>query len=181
MRGSRRLTGLRQRHRRCVRPRIPGFSPGGLGPHLTSSGSPRGLSSGFPFARRVLPFARLPLVSRRPAFSGSSPSAVARVPVPLRFPSGFPSASNAHASAAARRFRRRWSRAAGTNATSSATPLGSRDPPARRMGSGWARWDAATESPVTSGGERRTSPRPNCPDRPLLTRTCGLSPARNVT
>ena len=85
------LPGLRQRHRKCVRPRIPGFSPGGLGPHLTSSGSPRGLSSGFPFARRVPPFARLPLVSRRPAFSGSSPSAVAQVPVPLRCPSGFPS------------------------------------------------------------------------------------------
>jgi hypothetical protein len=67
------------------------------------------------------PFARLPLVSRRPAFSGSSPSAVAPVPVPLRFPSGFPSAGNAHASAAAGRFRRRWSRAAGTKVTSSAT------------------------------------------------------------
>ena len=89
------LPGLRQRHRRCVRPRIPGFSPGGLGPHLTSSGFPCGLSSGFPFARRVLPFARLPLVSLRPAFSGSSPSAVARVPVPLRSPSRFPSLEQA--------------------------------------------------------------------------------------
>ena len=80
-----------QRHRRCVRPRIPGFSPGGLGPHLTSSGSP----AGFPPVSRLpagfSPFARLPLVSLRPAFSGSSPSAVARVPVPLRRPSGFPS------------------------------------------------------------------------------------------
>ena len=82
---------------------------------------PCGLSSGFPFARGFFPFARLPLVSRRPAFSGSSPSAVARLPVPLRFPSGFPSASNTYASAAARRFRRRWSRAAGTKVTSSAT------------------------------------------------------------
>ena len=77
------LPGLRQRHRRCVRPRIPGFSPGGLGPHLTSSGSPRGLSSGFPFARRVLP--RRP---PSPGFPSSGvlrlfPSAVARVPVPL--------------------------------------------------------------------------------------------------
>ncbi len=84
------LPGLRQRHRRRVRPRIPGFSPGGLGPHLTSSGSPRGLSSGFPFARRVLP--------RRPP---SPVSRVRRSPVrplrpspgfrfPLRYPSGFP-------------------------------------------------------------------------------------------
>ena len=85
------LPGLRQRHRKCVRPRIPGFSPGGLGPHLTSSGSPRGLSSGFPFARRVLP--------RRPPSSGFPSSGVLRfvpfgrcpVPVPLRCPSGFPS------------------------------------------------------------------------------------------
>ena len=84
------LPGLRQRHRRCVRPRIPGFSPGGLGPHLTSSGSPRGLSSGFPFARRVLPL--------RPPSSGFPSSGVLRfvpfgrcpVPVPLRRPSGFP-------------------------------------------------------------------------------------------
>ena len=51
--------------------------------------------AGFPPVSRLpagfSPFARLPLVSLRPAFSGSSPSAVARVPVPLRFPSGFPS------------------------------------------------------------------------------------------
>ena len=140
---------------------------------------------GFPPVSRLpagfVPFARRPPVSPRPAFSGSLPSAVARFRFPsvsLRIP--FP-LSNLHLSAAARRFPRRWSRAAGTNATSSTTPLGSRDPPARRMGSGWARWDAATESHVTSGRERRTSPRPNCPDRPLLTRTCGLSPVRNVT
>lgn len=44
------LPGLRQRHRKCVRPRIPRFSPGGLGPHLTSSGFP----AGFP------PVSRLP-------------------------------------------------------------------------------------------------------------------------
>ena len=69
----------------------PGFSPGGLGPHLTSSGFPRGLSSGFPFARRVLP--------RRPPSPGFPSSGVLRfvpfgrcpVPVPLRCPSGFPS------------------------------------------------------------------------------------------
>jgi len=120
----------------------------------------------FPFVRRS------PVRSLRPLPGSGSPSVSLRVPFPL---------SNLHLSAAVRRFPRRWSRAAGTNATSSTTPLGSRDPPARRMGSGWARWDAATESPVASGRERRTSPRPNCPDRPLLTRTCGLSPVRNVT
>jgi hypothetical protein len=80
------LPGLRQRHRKCVRPRIPGFSPGGLGPHLTSSGSPRGLSSGFPFARRVLPL--------RPPSSGFPSSGVPRF-VPFgRCPgSGSPSVS----------------------------------------------------------------------------------------
>ena len=86
------LPGLRQRHRRCVRPRIPGFSPGGLGPHLTSSGSP----AGFPPVSRLpagfSPIARLPPVPRRPAFSGSSPSAVAQVPVPpFGVPPGSPS------------------------------------------------------------------------------------------
>ena len=125
--------------------------------------SPCGLSSGFPFARRVPPFVRLLLVSLRPAFSGLFPSAVAQVPVPLRCPPGSLPLSNLHVSAAVRRFRRRWSRAAGTKVTSPAatTSPGSRDPPALQMGSGGARWDVATESPVTSGRERRTSPRPN--------------------
>ena len=81
-----------QRHRRCVRPRIPGFSPGGLGPHLTSSGSP----AGFPPVSRLpagfSPFARLPLVSLRPGVlrfvpfgrcpGSGSPSASLRVPFP---------------------------------------------------------------------------------------------------
>ena len=93
-------------------------------------------------------------------------------PLPgFRFPLGFPPGSlplsNLHVSAAVRRFRRRWSRAAGTKVTSPAatTSPGSRDPPALQMSSGWARSDVATESPVTSGRERRTSPRPNRPDR----------------
>ena len=41
--------------------------------------------------------------------------------------------------------------------------------PALQMGRGWARCDAATESPVTSGRERRTPPRPN------PTRSAGIS------
>jgi hypothetical protein len=57
--------------------------------------------------------------------------------------------------------------AAGTKVTSrAAIPLAgiARSAPLP-MGSGWARWDAATEPPVRSGRERRTSPRPNHPDR----------------
>ena len=59
-----------------------------------------GLSSGFPFARRVRPFARRLLVSLRPAFSRSSlrplPGAASR-----RFPSGVPfHLSRLHGSAA---------------------------------------------------------------------------------
>ena len=117
------VSGLRQRHRKCVRPRIPGFSPSGLGPHLTSSGSP----AGFPPVSRLpagfSPFARLPLVSRRPAFSGSSPSAAARFRFPFGVPPGSLPLSNLHASAAARRFRRRWSRAARAKVTSPAAIL----------------------------------------------------------
>ena len=107
-----------------MRPRIPGFSPGGLGPHLTSSGFPRGLSSGFPFARRVLPL--------RPPSSGFPSSGVLRfvpfgrgpVPVPLRVSLrvSLP-LSNLHDSAAAGRFRRRWSRAARAKVTSPAAIL----------------------------------------------------------
>jgi len=104
-----------------VRPQIPGLSPGGLGPHLTSSGFPSGLSSGFPFAHPgSSPSSAVLRFPFRPAFSGSVPSAVA-----VR--SGFPSASlrvpfplsNAHASTPKGRFRRRWSRAVGTKVTSS--------------------------------------------------------------
>jgi hypothetical protein len=36
-------------------PKSPDFHRVVWGPHLTASGLPRGLSSGFPFARRVLP------------------------------------------------------------------------------------------------------------------------------
>jgi hypothetical protein len=166
MRSSRRPARTGQRHRRCVRPQIPGLSPGGLGPQRTSSGFPRRAFLRFP----VCPpgsspspaFLWFPL---RPAFSGSVPSAVAR----FRFPFGFPPRSlplsNLHGSAAARRFRRRWSQAAGTMVTRKSAPPLDRDPPAPQMGSGRARWDAATESPVTSGRERRTSPPPNRPDR----------------
>ena len=136
----------------------------GASPHVLRF--PCGLSSGFPFARRALPLRPPSLVSHRPAFSGSFPSAVAQVPlsppVSLRVP--FP-LSNLHVSAAARRFCRRWSRAAGTKVTSSAatTSPGSRDPPALQMGSDWARWDAATESPdMRRGAGYAVPPRASC-------------------
>ena len=118
-----RLGGLHGLSRTCVRPQIPGLSPGGSGPHLTSSGLPFRLSSGFPSsALRFFPFVRLPLVSRRPTSSGSFPSAVTvrfRSPsVSLRVP--FP-LSNPDASTPAGRFRGPWSRAARTEVTSSGT------------------------------------------------------------
>jgi hypothetical protein len=91
-------------------------------------------------------------------------------PLPgFRFPFGVPPGSlplsNLHDSAAERRFRRRWSRAARAKVTSPAATTPRLDlaviRPALQTGSGWARGDAATESPVTSGPERRTPPRPN--------------------
>ena len=75
----------------------------------------------FPFVRRS------PVRSLRPLPGSGSPSVSLRVPFPL---------SNLHLSAAARRFRRRWSRAAGTNATSSARPP--RLDRAIRLHDGWA-------------------------------------------
>jgi hypothetical protein len=147
-------------------PRSPGSHPGGLGPQRTSSGSP----AGFP------PVSRLPAgpspFARRPGFPSSGilrfgPFGRCPVPVLHRFPSGFPSLSDLHVSAAAGRFRRRRSRAARTKVTSPAatTSPGSGDPPALQMGSGRARRDAAAESPVISGRQRRTSPCPNRPGR----------------
>jgi hypothetical protein len=92
----------------------------GASPHVLRY--PRGLSSGFPFARRALPLRPPSPVSLRPAFSGSSLR-----PLPgSGFPSvslRFPSLSNLHVSAAAGRFRRRRSRAAGTKVTSPAATL----------------------------------------------------------
>ena len=134
--------------------------------------------AGFPPVSRLpaglSPFARLPLVSRRPAFSGSSPSAVARFRCPFGVPPGSLPLSNLHDSAAAGRFRRRWSRAARAKVTSPAATTPRLDlaviRPALQMGSGWAQSDAATESPVTSGRERRTPPRPNNPDKAVPAR-----------
>ncbi len=100
---------------------------------------PCGLSSGFPFARRVLPPSPacfwFPFVRRSPVCSLR--------PLPrFRFPFGVPPGSlplsDLHVSAAAGRFHGPWSREAGTKVTSpaAATSPGSRDPPA-------CRWAAA--------------------------------------
>jgi hypothetical protein len=178
------LPGLRQRHRRCVRPRIPGFSPGGLGPHLTSSGSPAGFPPVSRLPARFSPFARLPLVSLRPAFSGSSLRPLPGFRFPFGVPPGSLPLSNLHDSAAEGRFRRRWSRAARAKVTSPAAATPRLDlaviRPALQMGNGWARCDAATESPVTSGRERRTPPRPNRPDRRLRDRSPGIGSCHRV-
>ena len=111
-----------QRHRRCVRPRIPGLSPGwsGASPHVLR----------FPLRA----FLRFPVC---PPGSPPSPAFpwfpfVRRSPVrPLRplpgfrFPFGVPPGSlplsNLHDSAAEGRCRRRWSRAARAKVTSPAT------------------------------------------------------------
>jgi hypothetical protein len=99
----------------------------------------------FPFVRRspVRPFGRCP--------GSGSPSVSLRVPLPL---------SNLHDSAAEGRFRRRWSRAERAKVTSPAATTPRLDlaviRPALQMSNGWGRCDVATESPVTSGRERRT-------------------------
>jgi len=52
--------------------------------------SPAGLPPVPPFARRVIPFVRLPLVSHRPGVLRFVPFGRCPVPVLRRFPSGFP-------------------------------------------------------------------------------------------
>ena len=118
--GHAQFAGLRRRCR-CVRPRIPGLSPGrsGASPHVLRfprraflrlpvcpPGSPPSSAiPWFPFVRRS------PVRSLRPWPGSGSPSVPLRVPFPL---------GNLHANAAAQRFRRRWSPAAGTKVISPA-------------------------------------------------------------
>jgi hypothetical protein len=122
--------------------------------------------AGFPPVSRLpagfFPFLRRPRVSRRPAFSGSVPSAVAR----FRFPFGFPlrgplPSSDLHGNAAARR----WSRTAGNKVTrNAAPPARSRDPPALLMGSGRARRGRRHR---TACYERPRAQDTAAPDRPI--------------
>jgi hypothetical protein len=124
LRGSRRPARGLPRHRRCVRPQIPGLSPGwsGASPYVL-----RVPLAGFP------PVSRLPaeVRPRRPPSDGFPSSGVVRwslrplpgsgsPPVSLRVP--FP-LGNPHVSAAAGRVRRRWSRPAGTKVSSCLGPL----------------------------------------------------------
>ena len=88
--GPLRPAGHRRRHVRRVRPQSPDSHRVVRGLTSRPPVSPGGLSSGFPFARRVPPL--------RPPSSGFPSSGVLRfvpfgrcpVPVPLRFPSGSP-------------------------------------------------------------------------------------------
>ncbi len=87
------------------------------------------------------------------AFSGLFPSAATQFWVLLRFPSGFPFPWAIFTLA----LPRDGSAGVGPGRQGPRSPvlprpprLESRDPPALQIGSGWVRWDAATESPVTS-------------------------------
>jgi len=140
-----------------VRPQIPGFSPGGLGPHLTSSGSRPGSP---PVSR--LPSGVLPL---RPPSSGFPSSGVLRFRpfgrrCPVPFPVGFPPVSfpfsNLHASTPEGRSRRHWSRAARTKVTSTGAIPGSdgAGPPATQMLS------RSGSRRRTAAGRRASAPSP---------------------
>ena len=172
MRSSRRPgQGLFQRHRKWVRPQIPGLSPGGLGPHRTASGFPCGLSSGFPVARRVLPL--------RPPSSGFPSSGVLRfvpfgrcpVPVPPRFPSGFPFPWAIFTLA----LPRGGSAGVGPGRQGPRSPVLPRPPRLDRAIRPHSRWAAAGHDGMPpqnrllrAAAEHRTSPRPNRPERKPL-------------
>jgi hypothetical protein len=163
MRGSRRPARILSQHRTCVRPQIPGFHPGGLGPHPTSSGFPWRAFLRFPVCPpRFIRVVRLRMVSLPPAFS-AVPFGRCPVPVPLRFPSGFPfpwaifTLAPPRAGSAGVGPGRQGPRSAvlprppRLGRPRSARAAGGQRPGTR---------DAAAGSPVTSGRERTTSSRP---------------------
>ena len=127
--------------------------------------------AGFPPVSRLpagfFPFVRLPLVSLRPAFSGSFvPFGRCPVPVPPRFPSGFPFPWAIFTLA----LPRAGSAGVGPRQQGPRSPALPRPPrldrairPHCQMGSGWARRDAATESPVTSGRQAQDIAAPEPP------------------
>jgi hypothetical protein len=142
-----------RRRRRCVRPRIPGLSPGRSG---ASPSRPAVPSAGFPPASRLpagfSPFARLPLVQRasvrslRPLPGSGSPSVPSGFPFPWAISTLAPPRSDSAGVGPGRQ---------GPRSSVLPRPLaGSRDPPAPQESSGWPPWDAATGSPtcVDSGG-----------------------------
>ena len=142
----------------------PRLSPGGLGPHLTSSGFPCGLSSGFPFARRVLPLR--PPSSGLPSSGGLrfGPFGRCPVPVPRRFPSGFPFPWAIFTLARSRG----GSAGVGPGRQGPRSPALSRTPRLDRAMRPHSRWAAAGHDGMLpqnrllrAAAERRTSPRPN--------------------
>ena len=140
-------------------PKSPGFHPGGLGPHLTSSGFPWRAFLRFPVCPpRFVPGARLRMVSLRPAFSdctlrpspgsGSPPGSHPRAILTLALPRG-------------------GAAGVGPGRQGPRSPVLPRPPRLGRPRSAHAAGgqrpgtrDAAAESPGTSGRERMTSPRP---------------------
>ena len=152
------LPGPCHRHRRRVRPRIPGFSPGGLGPHLTSSGSP----AGFPPVSR-LPAGFFPLRPPSPGFPSSGvlrfvPFGRCPVPVPPRFPSGFPFPW----AMLTVTLPRGGSAGVGPGRQGPRSPVLPRPP---RPDARSARTADRQRLGTIGCRERRTSPRPNRPDR----------------
>ena len=144
-------------------PKSPGVHPGGLGPHLTSSGFPWRAFLRFPVCPpRFVPVVRLRMVSLRPAFSGFTlrPSPGSGSPsVPLRVP--FPQAIFTLA------LPQGGAAGVGPGGQGPRSPALPRPPRLGRLRSAHAAGgqrpgtrDAAAESPGTSGRERMTSPRP---------------------
>ena len=163
MRGSRRPARTLRRHRRCVRPQIPGLSPGwsGASPHVL-----RVPLAGFP------PVSRLPaeVRPRRPPSDGFpssgvlrlDPSAVARFGFPFGSPPGsLPRAIFTLA------LPRGGAAGVGPGRQGPRSPVLPRPPRLVRPRSAHAAGgqrpgtrDAAAGSPGTSGRERMTSSRP---------------------
>ena len=140
-------------------PKSPGFHPGGLGPHLTSSGFPWRAFLRFPVCPpRFVPGARLRMVSLRRR-SPVVPFGRRPVRVPLRVP--FPRAILTLA------LPRGGAAGVGPGRQGPRSPVLPRPPRLGRPRSAHAAGgqrpgtrDAAAESPGTSGRERMTSPRP---------------------
>jgi hypothetical protein len=144
-------------------PKSPAFTRVVWGLTRRPPGSPGGLSSGFPFARRgssaSSAFGWFPFLRRSPLF----PFGRCPVPVPLRFPSGFPfpwaifTLAPPRAGSAGVGPGRQGPRSAvlprppRLGRPRSARAAGGQRPGTR---------DAAAGSPVTSGRERTTSSRP---------------------
>jgi hypothetical protein len=175
VRGSRRPARTLPRHRRCVRPQIPGLSPGWSGASPYVLRAPGRAFLRFPVCPpRFVPVVRLRMVSLRPAFSGCSLR-----PLPgsgsLRFPSGFPFPWAIFTLALPR------GGPAGVGPgrqgpRSAVLPrhprLGRPRSPRAAGGQRPGTRDAAAGSPITSGRERTTSSRPAAIAENIWTLAC---------